>query len=30
MEYLISIACAGLAIFFYLKWQKAKDENIYL
>ena len=30
MEYLIAVVPAALAVFFYLKWQKAREENIYL
>ncbi len=30
MEYLIAVILAALAVFFYLKWQKAREENIYL
>lgn len=30
MEYLIAFVPAALAVFFYLKWQKAREENIYL
>ncbi|MCB1082149.1 MAG: DNA recombination protein RmuC, partial [Chlamydiia bacterium] len=30
MEYLIIIPFLVLAVFFYLKWQKVREENIYL
>jgi DNA recombination protein RmuC len=30
MEYLIAVVPLVLAIFFYLKWQKVREENIYL
>ena len=30
MEYLIAVVPAALAVFFYLKWQKTREENIYL
>ncbi|QVL58295.1 MAG: DNA recombination protein RmuC [Simkaniaceae bacterium] len=30
MEYLLGIIPTALAIFFYVKWQKVREENIYL
>ncbi|MCB1110935.1 MAG: hypothetical protein KDK64_08130, partial [Chlamydiia bacterium] len=30
MEYLVALFPAALAVYFYVKWQRAREENIHL